>query len=272
MLLVAILFILIHAGKFWDLIHIWISNEDYGHGFLILPICLYLVWRKKDELYAQSVNSSWWGYILLLFWIISYGIGTIGQISTFDHISIILFPLAAVSILTSTQALTTLLFPILYMVFMFPIPSEIYTRITNPLMLFATSISFHFLEMMKLPVLQEGNILTLPNYTMQVVQACSGIRSLITIMAMVALMGYIMISSNILRIIFFLISIPLAIFCNSFRIVTTALLAYYISSRAAEGFSHTFAGIATFMLSFIILFGSMEILIWLFQKKERLHS
>jgi len=262
------LFLLLYYSAFMDLIQVWIADEDYGHGFFILPISLYLVWRKREEILASSHATARWGYALMALWAVMYSAGVIGQISTVTYLSMLLFPIGASAVLISGQVARIIFFPTVFMVFMFPIPSEIYTRVTNPLMLLSTDVSSHLLTVLGIPILQEGNILSLPNYTMQVVVACSGIRSLMMIMALTLLIGYIMVSSNYIRMLFFFISIPIAIIGNIFRITSTALIAYYYSPEAADGFSHTLAGFFTFMLSFLLLLFCMELIQWYLKKKD----
>jgi len=256
-------FIVLYIPTFRELIELWATNEDYGHGFLILPISLYLVWRRRDELSRLPINPSNWGIALIALWGFFYVLGSIGNISNFTYLSLLLFPIGTVLTLFSGQAVRKILFPTFFLLFMFPVPSEIYAKITNPLLLISTNMSFKILTVLNLPVLQEGNILTLPNYTMKVVLACSGIRSIVTIMALALLVGYLMTSSNIIRAVIFIISIPIAILGNVLRITVTALLAHFVSLQAAEGYSHTFAGLVTFAVSLIILYGSTELILWL---------
>ncbi len=271
-LLVFILFALLYFNTFRDLVGVWSSDQDYGHGFLIFPISLYLLWRRKDDLLSQPIHPSRWGIGILIFWAVLYAVGSIGKISTIEDLSMLFFPIGAVAVLINWYAARIFLFPSFFMIFMFPIPSEIYTRVTNPLLLVSTTMSFHILNALHLPVLQEGNLLNLPNYTMQVVLACSGIRSLLSILALAFLLGYLMTPSNILRLVFFMISVPIAMLGNVFRITVTALLAYFVSPDAAEGYSHTFAGLVTFGLSFILLYGCMELIVWFSRKRGSSYS
>lgn len=261
-------FIVLYFSTFQQLIQTWFSNEDYGHGFIILPISLYLVWKKKEILLNERIEPSGWGYVLIIFWVFFYVTGIAGNISTFADISMILFLIGSVSILIGRNTAKEIIFPICFLLFMFPIPSEIYVRITNPLMLFATDTSYHLLSVLNIPILKEGNLLYLPNYSMEVVNACSGIRSLSMIMALALLIGYFSTTSNTIRALFFVISIPIAIFGNALRITITALLAYYWSTRAAEGFSHTIAGLVTFFVSLVILYGCMELVSWFSKTRE----
>lgn len=266
--LVLFLFLVINLKNFHDLFLVWTSNEDYGHGFIILPISLYLIWKKREKLLSQPASQTWWGWVIVACWAIAYSIGTIGNISTIGYLSMILFPIGAMSVLISGQAAMLILFPAFFILFMFPIPSEVYTRVTNPLMLLSTGISFNFLSSLQIPLLQEGNLLILPNYTMEVVNACSGLRSLMTIMALSLIIGYTMTASKLLRTIFFFISIPIAILGNVIRLSATVMLAYFFSPQVAEGFTHTFAGIVTFFISLVILYTCMEIILWFSKKRE----
>lgn len=266
--LIFISFILVYYNTFNSLIKIWNSNEDYSHGFIILPISLYLIWRNKDSILSLKPSPTFMGYFFLGLWALVYLAGMVGKISTLTNLSMILFPLGAFSFLLGGEAAYLILFPSFFMIFMFPIPSEVYTRITNPLLLISTDLSFRFLSLFEIPIMKEGNLLTLPNYSMEVVNACSGIRSMIAIMAITLLAGYMSISSKILRSIFFLISIPIAMFGNVVRISITALIAYYLSPKLAEGYSHTFAGIVTFILSISILYGCIKVILWYSKKKE----
>jgi len=266
--LILILFVLIYFSTFKELIQVWNSNEDYSHGFFILPISLYLIWRKRGEILSQPPVPARWGYVLMLLWAFTYTLGIVGHISTIANVSMILFAIGAVAVLINGRAARIILFPAFFMIFMFPIPSEIYTRVTNPLMLISTHISFHILSILDVPILKEGNLLFLPNYKMEVVNACSGIRSMLAIMAITLLVGYFYIGSKVIRAVFFLVSVPIALFGNVFRITSTALLAYFYSPQAAEGFSHTFAGIVTFFISFLIICGCIQVVLWYSEKRK----
>ncbi len=266
-LLISVLFVMIYFTTFSQLITLWSMNEDYGHGFLVIPIVLYLLWKKAEDLSGETHEPEHWGGALVVIWAFLYCIGSVGQISTITYASMIVFPIASVATLIDTRTAMAILAPCGFMIFMFPVPSEVYTRVTNPLLILSTSFSFHVLDLLRIPVLRDGNLLTLPNYTMEVVQACSGIRSLMSIMALAFIMAYLMLKSNVLRIAFFLMSIPVAIIGNILRISITALLAYFISPETAEGFSHTMAGIVVFLFACLLLFFCMELFLWLSRKR-----
>lgn len=255
-------FTLLYASTFMSLFHTWSTNEDYSHGFLIIPVSLYLLWMKKDELFRQKLMPSNWGFLLIFLWAVLYFIGNAGSISAFTSYSMIVFLMGVIIAATGFHIGKMVLFPVLFLIFMIPIPSEIYTMLTTPLKLLATTASVAVLRIFDIPVVQEGNLVHLPNYSLQVVVACSGIRSLISIVALGLLIGYILFSSIGKRIALFLFSLPVSLFGNIFRISATGMLAYYISPEMAEGFSHTLAGLVTFALSFIILLAGARFIQW----------
>ena len=260
-------FLLLYAATFKDLFQTWSTEEDYSHGFLIIPVSLYLVWRRKDELLKQPFHPNKWGIPILAVWAALYFLGYAGDISTFVTYSMIVLILGTVITIAGNAIAKLVLFPILFLFFMLPIPSEIYTMLTNPLKLIATNASVWVLNLLNVPVYQEGNLMHLPHYSMQVVVACSGIRSLISVVALALLMGYVLFKSNVKRSILFLFSLPISILGNILRITVTGLLAYHVSSEMAEGYSHTLAGLVTFTISFIVLFLGVYLIQWIAPEK-----
>jgi len=264
LVILGFIIIVLYLPFLWELFHAWVADEDYSHGFLIAPISLYLVWRMRSDLLAQEIHPSHGVGVLMLFaWAALYFIGTVGQIYTFTALSFLLFLFSVTIFLAGYSITVKLLFPIVFLVFMMPVPSEIYTRVTNPMMLVVTTVSTHILNLIGLPVLQEGNLISLPNYTMRVIHACSGIRSLISVSALALLVGYLLFFSNLKRLLLFLFALPVAFIGNIVRVVVTALVAFYISPDHADGFSHSLAGIITFILSLGMISLGVVFLQWL---------
>lgn len=261
--LLAGVFMLLYAPTFRALYETWKTEEDYSHGFLIIPISLYLIWKKREELLSRPGHPSNWGFAILMLWAVMYFLGYVGEISTFVSYSMIVFLFGAVITLLGFGIAKAVAFPILFLIFMIPIPTEIYTIFTNPMKLVATTSSVWFLHLFNVPVLQEGNLMHLPNYSMKVVMACSGMRSLISVTALALLMGYLLLTSNARRLALFLFSIPVALLGNMLRITVTGMLAYFVSTEMAEGYSHTMAGLVTFALSFILLFAGVSLIQWI---------
>ncbi len=266
------LFCILYYSTFLELAGVWVRDEDYSHGFLVVPVSLYLIWRKREKIIGKPVEPSRLGFAFLSAWAFLYFLGIGAEISVFERVSLIVFIFGALLSTAGIRITRVVAFPVLFLIFMIPIPSEIYTMLTNPLKLFATTCSVNILQLFDIPVLQEGNLIQLPNYSMKVVVACSGIRSLISVIAMAFLMGYILFASNIQRFILLVFSVPVSLLGNVVRITLTGLLAYYLSSHLAEGYSHLVAGILTLALSFLcLLMGSVAIQ-WLEQKKMQYTS
>jgi eight transmembrane protein EpsH (proposed exosortase) len=138
---------------------------------------------------------------------------------------------------------------------MIPLPYLIYDSIAFPLKLFAARCATFSLQFMEIPVLREGNVITLASTTLEVADACSGIRSLISLIALGVVFAYFTQSSAWKRIVLVVSTIPIAIFANALRVVITGILAHYCNPEMAQGFFHTFSGWLIFVLAFLLLFG-----------------
>jgi exosortase len=143
---------------------------------------------------------------------------------------------------------------------MIPIPVIIYNQITFPLQLMASRFATSWLELMQVPVLREGNVLILPNYSLEVVEACSGVRSLMTLITLAVAYGYLVESRRWVRYTLPVLMVPIAIVSNAIRIMGTGVLTYHIGPEAAEGFFHEFSGWIIFLAALVLMFGCHLIL------------
>ncbi len=151
-------------------------------------------------------------------------------------------------------------FPLAFLLLMIPIPVIIYNQITFPLQLLASRFATFWLEVVQVPVLREGNVLILPNYSLEVVEACSGIRSLMTLITLAIAYGYLVEPQRWLRYLLVILMIPIAIVSNAIRIMGTGVLTYRFGPKAAEGFFHEFSGWVIFLAALILMFASHTIL------------
>jgi len=232
----------------------WAHDEDYNHGFLIVPLALYFAWDKRETLRALPVQPSRWGAVLLAASLLVLVVGSVGAELFLQRISLIGVLAGLVWLILGSAFLQALLFPIAFLVFMVPLPAIVMNAIAFPLQLFAAKTATFCMQVAGVPVLREGNVIVLSSTTLEVAEACSGIRSLQALLALGAVYGYMTTPhSTWKRWALVLLSIPIAIAANAFRVSGTGFLAHFWSPEAAQGFYHTFAGWLVFVVAFALL-------------------
>jgi len=255
----ALLFLLLSAFIFsyfpvWqELIATWSSNDDYTHGFLIPPLSLYIVWLKRREISQTEIEPSWWGAVFAVFMLLVYLFAFMAGIKTLSSLSMILLLASAVIFLLGFRVLAGIAFPLAILFFMIPIPSQVYATLTIPLQLFVSKISTLVSELAGIPISRAGNVIYLPERTFQVVQACSGLRSLISLSAISAVFGYLTLHSYMLRSALLIACLPVAIIVNIFRVVVLIFAYFYFGLDLASGSGHTIFGAAVFIMALLLL-------------------
>lgn len=211
------------------LIKAWYTSENHSHGFFIIPSSLFILWQKKDELSQIPIQPSKWGLVLFIFSLFLYIFAYLAEINTVASFSMLLLLPGVVIYLYGYPMLREILFPLCFLLFMIPVPAQIYSALTIPLQLFVSKVSVGITQLFSIPVYHTGNVIHLPDRTLQVVQACSGLRSMMSLLALSAMFGYFTLRSNLLRSILFVSGIPTAIIVNIFRIVLIVLAFYYFN-------------------------------------------
>ena len=241
----------------------WYSSDQYSHGFFIIPITLYIIWKKKDILVKTPIRPSWWGMALVVFSLLLYLFAHFAEILTLTSFSILLLLAGVIIYLYGFLIFKELLFPLVFLLFMIPIPSQIYSSLTIPLQLFVSKVSVWLGSTIGIPIYREGNVIHLPDRTMQIVQACSGLRSMISLLMLSAIIGYLTLKSNILRFVLFLSGIPAAIFVNIIRVCLMVFAFHYFNYDLTKDSVHTVFGIIIFCIALIIIALSKGVLsIW----------
>jgi exosortase len=251
---IIILISILYYKVFKGLINDWIHLPDFSHGFIIPLISLYLIWQSLDSLQNIPAKPNNLGVLVTIGGLSLLIVGNLAGENFAMRVSFLVVISGTVLFHFGEQHLKILLFPIAYLLFMFPIPSILLERITFPMQLFASKVATSSLQMAQIPVLREGNVIHLANTSLQVVEACSGIRSLISLLAIGTIFAYF--SQKILwkRITLVIMCFPIAIFVNSLRVSITGLLTHYYSESIAQGFFHGFSGYILFIVSFASMF------------------
>lgn len=232
----------------------WWNNPDYSHGLLLPFVTLYLIWQKKGKLAGSPAAPSKFGLMVMLGSLGLLFAGHLGAEFFISRVSLLLFLGGLVLFFFGWKHLRMVSFPLGLLFLAIPLPAVIFYQLTFPLQLIASQLATFFLETSMVPVLREGNIIVLPNITMEVAEACSGIRSLFSLMTLTILYGYFLEGRTSFRLILIGMTVPLALFTNGLRITGTGILTQYVNPAAAEGFFHSFSGWIVFLIAFALLF------------------
>jgi exosortase len=233
-----------------DLIHTWSHSDDYSHGFAIIPLAAYILWQKRAFLVEEPVSGSWWGLLVTTGSLFAYVVARKGEMQTIASISLVVFLWGAVLFLFGYKTFKICLFSLLILFFMIPVPAQIIAGMTIPLQLIVTKASITLASLVGIPIYSEGNVIQLPQGSFQVVQACSGLRSIMTMLTLGAFLAYLSLRSNLLRGILFALAIPIAIVINILRVFILIAVFYFQAVDLSRGTPHTILGLSMFGIAF----------------------
>ena len=230
----------------------WNNDADMSHGFFVPVVAAFIVWQRREEILAIEPKPDWRGLALVVWGGLQLWLGVLAAELFVTRTSFVVTLIGVVWLLCGAPILRKLAFPLFLCFFMVPIPAVIYNSITFPLQLLASRLAEHALAFFSVPVLREGNVLILPTQELSVVEACSGIRSLLSLTFLSLVYGYFFEKRAWLRVVLFLSTVPIAIVANGSR-VTLAGVMTQIKPELAEGVFHTASGWVIFMVALIIL-------------------
>jgi exosortase len=240
----------------------WWNDPNYSHGFLVPLVTAYLLWRNRENLARAAGRPNAWGLAVIGFGLVLLVLGQVGHEFFLRRFSLI--PVLWGLALTAwgwTLARRTW-FPAVYLILMIPLPYVVYDSVAFPLRLVAASFAGWVLRLTGLPVLVEGNIIHLPNAVLDVVDACSGIRSLVSLLAVGLLLAHFVTPRLWQKTLLMLLVPPVAVFTNSLRVVSAGLMAESIGPQMLEGTVHDLTGWVVFMAAFALL----AFLAWLMRR------
>jgi exosortase len=232
----------------------WWRDPNFSHGFFVPVFAGFVVWQDRSRLAAVKLRPSWSGLFIL---VLGLGVLVLGQMGAelFLSRSSILIVLAGLTVLFAGWSFfRAVLFPWAFLLLMIPIPEIVFSQITFPLQILASKIASTTLPWLGVPVLREGNVIILPAMSLEVADACSGIRSLMTLTTLAVIYGYLSERRILVRVVLALASLPVAVAANSLRIVGAGLLVQYWDADKAQGFFHEFQGWLMFVASLVMIY------------------
>lgn len=237
-----------------SLINFWMHSDEYSHGFFIIPLCCYIVWLKKDALAQVPVKSSLMGFVIIIFSLLLYVLSHHAEVMTLRSFSMVLLVAGVIVYFYGFLMFKKLIFPLFLLLFMIPVPAQIYSKLTIPLQLFVSEISVSLSSIFQIPIYRDGNLIYLPDQTFQVVQACSGLRSMIALLTLCVVFGYFTLGSNFFRTILFITGVPVAILVNIIRVLIMILFFYYFNIDLTSDSVHTVFGLVIFGLALVLIY------------------
>lgn len=246
------LLILVYYPILARLVYQWSTDEDVGHGFFVPLVAGYAVWQCRSKLLAIPAKPNYWGVLVIVWGALQGYVGMLGAELFLQRTAFIISLVGVLLVMGGTALVRALAFPLLLLPFMVPIPAVIYNQITFPLQLFASRVAAAALGVLGIPVLRDGNILELPTQRLSVVDACSGIRSLLSLSFLSLVYAYFFDRKVWMRWVLLIATIPIAIIANAGRVTVTGLLSEY-RPELAQGFFHAVEGWVVFVIALLIL-------------------
>lgn len=260
LLVTALLVATLYATNMAKLYSDWRTDENYSHGFVVPLAFFWMLWQRRKELAGSKVSPRPWALGIVVLALLQLAAGTWGAENFVANSSLLLLLSGITLFLFGSEMLRQVAFPIAWLIFMIPLPAIIFYSITFRLQLLASKLAVGVLDMLRVPCLSEGNILYLANFTADVAEACSGIRSLISILAFAVLMGHLLNMSSRSWWILTISAFPVALGMNAARVAGAGLVGNYFGARWAEGFFHTFSGWLLLIASLGLMLGVLQIL------------
>lgn len=249
-LMVVALYSPILPGLYQD----WFRYNNNSHGMLVPFISVYLLWKIRNGIPWETMSTSWMGLFIIIISIVIYVIGYAGSIEVLPRLMFVSTIIGLVLYNWGSKIFSVIAFPLLFLFFMVPVPVSIESIVSFPLQIWVTKVSYASIQFLSIPVIREGNMLHFANTSLEVAEACSGIRSLTAYIMLGFLFAYMMRGNWIKRVLMVIVTVPLSFFINIVRVTGTGILAHFYGGRVARDFLHEFSGLVVFAVGFVLLF------------------
>ncbi len=263
----------LYSGVLTRLVSDWWVDENYSHGFLIPLISGYALWVSRHRLVtAPQEPRLWLGGLLVLVAVLMLLAGIIGAEFYISRISFVVAIAGLVIYFFGLSWLRRLMFPLGLFLLAIPIPTIVFNQVAFPLQLLASDYAARTIGWLGIPALREGNVIELAHMKLQVVEACSGIRSLMALATLAVTYVYFSEPRWWRRLVLLALVIPIAIATNAARVAGTGIMAHYYGIAAAKGFMHSFSGwlvFVTALLLFLVAARGLSLAERLFKRPQR---
>jgi exosortase len=248
------LLVIIYLPAIADLVSDWWADSNYSHGFLVPLVSLWLIWNKREEIKAVPASQDSTGVIPIVFGLLLFVLANGGAELFSLRISLVICLFGLVLLLFGKDVIRHTWFEIVFLVFMVPIPYVIYFAATFPMQLLASKVTAGVLNTIGMGVVRQGNIIHIQGYSLEVAEACSGMRSVMSLLALGALYAHLTQRRLSAKTILFLSTIPIAVVANVVRVLITSLLAYTVTTAVTDEPLHSLLGLMLFVVAFIQMF------------------
>lgn len=231
----------------------WWTDPYYSHCFFVPLFSAWVIWRTRDKFQELPRNSNWWGMIVSLSAVGMLILGVFGAEEFLSRVSLLVLLAGVIIQFCGWRYFRTGLFPWAVLFLMIPLPRILFAEITLPLQFLSSRLGSGLLDLAGIQNLREGNLIHLHSLTLDVAEACSGLRSLMSLVTVAVIYGYVFSSKLWVRLALVIGAIPIAIVANGFRIMGTGVVGEYWGRDKSEGFFHGFSGVVVFVFSFFLL-------------------
>jgi len=231
----------------------WWHDPNYTHGFFVPVFSLFLLWERRAKLATLRIDPAWSGLVILVFALMTLVVGTIKSGFFLYRVSVLLFIAGMVIFLAGWKHLAAISFPLAFLFLMIPSPT-LMEQITFPLQIIASKTASFLLMLAGVPAIREGNIILLPSAQLEVAEACSGIRSLFSLLTLTIVYGHLAETKIGVRVLLTFMAVPISVFANALRIAFTGLMVEGWGVERAQGTIHALSGWLVFVASLGLIF------------------